>query len=343
LQNFVAEYLTGYQQTVGTSFMPTVTLRQASDIIWSSSYAVDTPSFVENPPIRRFQRATSPGGIEPLQQFQIVNKGLDNSEASFLLVGLETGPESVPVIVNLTTGEALIYDGSIGTGQRLWINPDGAGGVQATLERQDVSAKIRSVAGLVPGTPWAATQISSPAKPITIPRGTNDFWYLPVAHYNDPGLDRVLLSFPDLTVTDGRYDSADFDHAIFYLEPAAILTVSWLETQPATVDIALPGGLMYSPASASADPSAVAADLQRQVGERDLLETSLNKGVNRLKAAGVVATVELMPFRERQGSNEYLTSLQPVVVRERAPTGADALVNKGGLFGVTDFDDSTFR
>jgi hypothetical protein len=33
----------------------------------------------------------------------------------------------------------------------------------------------------------------------------------------------------------------------------------------------------------------------------------------------------------------------PLVVREPGPTGADRLPDAGGLWEVTDFDESTFR
>ena len=47
----------------------------------------------------------------------------------FLLSGISPTPEAVPMIVNLTTRRALVYRGTIGLGQRLWIRPLDDGGV----------------------------------------------------------------------------------------------------------------------------------------------------------------------------------------------------------------------
>jgi hypothetical protein len=57
----------------------------------------------------------------------------------------------------------------------------------------------------------------------------------------------------------------------------------------------------------------------------------------------VRASVALTPLAEQQGQMDRLVATMPVVQREVAPTGADTLPDAGGLFGVTEFDGSTYR
>jgi hypothetical protein len=76
---------------------------------------------------------------------------------------------------------------------------------------------------------------------------------------------------------------------------------------------------------------------------RDLLSLAIGTGVTRLKAAGIRSSVRLLDFTEQQRSTDYLTGVQPLRVKETGATGIDAFPDKGGLFGVTEFGESTFR
>jgi hypothetical protein len=289
------------------------------------------PALVENPARRREQRAPATGGIEPLHQFEVVNGGLDPAAAGFLLKGLPDGQECVPVIANVTTGEALVYHGTIGAGQRLWIAPGEDGAAQARLERTDVTARLVGVTGLVPGTPWPS--VATPARPLSLAPGPNRLWFLPVAHFDDRGLDRFLLALADLDMHEGRFDETGFDHSLFYLDPAVTLHAVWTEAEPAAFAIELPAGTLRHEAGAEADARAA----------RTQLESSLRSSIDRLRAAGVRAEVALRDFRETQRTGDALVAIQPIVRRELGPTGADALPDAGGVFGVTGFDDSTYR
>jgi hypothetical protein len=124
-----------------------------------------------------------------------------------------------------------------------------------------------------------------------------------------------------------------FDHSVFYQDPAVSLDLSWLETRPAAFRVELPGGLLRN-----ASGSTATALLSREE-----LGTSLDLAVNKLRAAGVASSVVLQPFHEVQGQTEYLVGVLPVMVREVAPMGADQMSEAGGLFGITQFDESTFR
>jgi hypothetical protein len=290
-------------------------------------------ALVENPVLRREQRTPTTGGIEPLHQFELVNGSLDPAPVSFLVTGLPDSPECVPLIANVTTGEALVYLGHVETGRRVWIGPDDAGLAVARLEREAVTDRLISITGLEPGRPWDAPSVVTPARALTLLPGTNALWFLPVAHFDRSGLDRFLLALAGLDLREGRYDETAFDSSLFYLDPAMTLHAVWEEAEPAAFDVQLPAGTLRHAAGAEADARAA----------RERLRTSLQASVDRLRATGVRGGVAIQPFRETQRAADALVSVQPMVRREIGPTGADAMPDAGGVFGVTSFDDSTYR
>ncbi len=327
LQAFVAEYVRLYQEAVEIQTIRTPLT------LWSETFKRTEASFVENPPQRRFLRVPAIGGIEPLQQFSLTQKGLDDAYADFLLVGLATAPEYVPAMINTSTGQALIFLGKIAPGERLWIRATEAGGIFAKLEDRDVSAQFRSVSAVTPGTAWANTQVEQPAKALVLQRGKNDLWFLPIAHFDQQGLDRFLMALADLLLKQGRFDETGFEAALFFQEPAVLFSLAWTEIQPASFDLNLPAGAMVSPRE----------QLEEALVERERLSFSLNLGVQKLKAAGVKGRVELMPFHEMQSQRDFIKEVLPKTIRQIGPTGADRRPDAGGLFEITTFNDSTFR
>jgi hypothetical protein len=286
--------------------------------------------------VRRAQRRPDAGGAEPLQRFTVTNGGLDPATVGVLLVGLAEGPEYAPVLVNVTNGQALVFLGAVPPGARLWIRSiegDEGSVLEARLEGDDVSDRLRGIDGLVPGVPWDASQALSPARPLVLDRGVNDLWFLPVAHYDVRGLDRALLALADLALKQGRWDETEFDASLFAQDPALALHLSWVETTPATLHIDLPGGLLRSRAGES----------QAAMAAREQLEFALDQGVDRLAAAGVVSQVRLRPFASAQRQRDRLTAVLPLRHREVGPTGGDHLPDAGGVFGITNFEDATFR
>jgi hypothetical protein len=293
-------------------------------------------AFLEFPPRRRAERFPATGGVEPLERFGVQQRGLDPTTAGFLLTGLAGGPEHVPVIASLTTGRALAFLGSIPPGQRLWLRPESeqpGAGVRAELEGVDVSEQLRSVARVVPGTSWTAGDLDAAPVALTLERGANDLWYLPVAHLDAPGLDRVLLALASLDLRQGRFDHTAFDRSLFAQPAAVALVVTWVERQPATVELRLPAGAMLSRPS----------DLDDALAARASLGDGLERGVDRLAAAGVATRVVLGELRETQGQMDRLAARLPLVQREVGPTGADRLPDAGGVLEVTTFDDSTYH
>lgn len=315
LTGFAEDYSAGYQDATSVRFHD------------------QKPLLVENPKRRRWLRPGLVDNITPLSQFTIENKGLDESAASFLLTGLPTGPESVPVIVNLTTGEGLMFQGNVGPGERLWLRALTDGTVAAQLERRDVTDRLRSITNIVPSEAWSGPQVQSPARAIRIGRGENRLWFLPVAHYDMLGLDRFLLALADLALTQGRWDEATLDHSVFYQDAAVTLTATWVEAEPASIELQVPVQTVrrHPLASGAVDD------------EREQLRGALELGVKRLKAAGVRSDVRALALSELQGQSDFLTSVLPLTIKEGGATGADKMPDAGALFDVTGFSDSTFR
>jgi|GEM_PF-452109 len=362
ITHFVAEYSNGFQRADEILAVPAIIRSDPSGWIRIPSppgggeepetenperLAFDrgVPVFLENPPLRRFERIPASGGIEPLHQFTIHQRGLDESSGSFLMVGLPGEPECSPAIVNITTGQALIYLDRIETGRRLWIRATPEGGAVAELEGIDVTDRLISVSGLVPGEAWSRDVVDSSPRSIRLVRGENRVWFLPIAHYNAPGLDRYLLALADLMLKQGRYDQTAFDHSLFYQAPAAQLRMSWLETRPACFEIWLPAGTMRSPAP----PSTVVTEEDREawrarwLENRDQLLASLNQGVGKLRGAGIDAEVKMLPLADVQRQRDRLVVIMPKTIRDRGTAGADRLVESGGAYDVTDYEQSIFR
>lgn len=308
-------------------------IRATPDIEEWSPDPPERSVLVENPEVARVQRVPAAGGIEPLHRFELTNRGLDPAPVSFLLVGCQAGPEFVPTLVQRTTGDALVFRGPVGPGQRLWLRSTPGGPAEAFLEGEDLSHRLVSVAGVVPGEPWDAARTETPATGLRLLPGTNRLWFLPLAHFDDAGLDRFLLALADADLRQGRFDECDFDRALFHQEPAAQLTASWVEAKPASFEVRLDAGVLRNGERRTDDALAARAEL------RD----ALDQAVQSLRPAGVEAAVRFRELASVQTQMDRLTGVQPVVHREVGTTGADRRRSAGGIFEVTEFDDSTYR
>jgi hypothetical protein len=197
----------------------------------------------------------------------------------------------------------------------------------------EVTAQLLSVNGLIPGAVWDSRQVHNPPRALRLARGINEFWFLTVAHFDALGLDRFLLGLADLALKQGRWEETQFDHALFYQDPGVQLRMTWLETEPASFQARLPLGLALRRATAPG----------RVENDREQFAKSVDVGVDRLRAAGVRSEVLALSLTETQASCDFLTETQPVSVREVGGTGSDRVPDKGGVFGVTGFGDSTYR
>ena len=334
---FVERYRAGFEVANRVRITPPV-------LRFEREPAGDGPALRENPPGLRRLRVPARGGIEPLSRFEIVNGGLDPVPLAAVITGLgSTGPEHAPLLANLTTGQALVLLGPVPPGARLWllpagpkVAPDGTPPeLVARLEGADIGDRVHAFTGFGPGPsgPPPPMPAGSPIPALTLARGVNELWFMPLAHFDVPGLDRVLLALAELALRQGRWDETGFDRSLFAQEPAATLQLAWAETTPATFVLDLPAGSLDSRAG----------DLDDALAARDRLEDALALALPRLAAAGVATGVRFRPHLEHQPARDRLAAVLPLTHREGGPTGADSLPDAGAAYGVTGFDDSTFR
>ena len=128
----------------------------------------------------------------------VVNAGIDPAPWAVVLTGLAGGPEFAPLIANRTTGHALVFRGAIGVGSRLTIAPSAADptALHADLDGHDVTDRLDSYLDLVPGPDGPGTRGAADPVP-TLALGSNELWFLPLAHYDTPGLGRFLFALAD--------------------------------------------------------------------------------------------------------------------------------------------------
>jgi hypothetical protein len=350
IKEIVFQYVSRFQAATGDVVVPAFALppdgpRRPSwrmpepGAVAPGDAAGTDPELVENPPRRRFGPDPAAARPQPLQRITVTSHGLDPVPLGLLLTGLSDAGEACPLLAHLGSGEALVYLGGLATGQRLWVRPTGDGSsITAFLEDRDVTADLHTVTGFTPGHPWTGGGVVPP-RPLLLRPGDNTLWFLPIAVYDEPGLDRFLLTLSDLSVTEGRFDTSSFDDALFDQEPRVRLDLTWVETLPASFSVRLPAGALATPGGGDGtDPLLDAA-----VVARDRLAVSLGEAVDRFRPAAVAAEVEFVPFSEVVRQFDTLTAVMPLTHREGGPSGADRLPESGGAFGVTRFEESTFR
>ncbi len=324
LRGFVEDYADAFETADDIELLPDFDT-------WNDAPVTIGHAFVENPVRAHRAELGGPTGPSPLHRQTIRNGGLEATPLHLLATGTASGPEYLPVVVNVTTGTALVHHGVVEPGQRLWIHSRDDGLV-ADLEGRDVSDRFRTVTHVAPGVPWEDTQTDT-AAPLILRPGDNELWFLPVAHYDEPGLDRVLLGLADLDLEQGRWNETGFDQSLFFQDPALVLQLLWSEATPASLHVDLDGGGLLSPAGR----------LDEALEDRSQLEASLARGVASLSAAGVESEVRLRPHASSQRQRDRLRLVLPLMQHEAGTVGIDHLPDAGGVFGVTDFNDSTYR
>lgn len=322
LRVLVGDYAEGFQRAAG---IQTVAPLDA----WSAD--ATGPQLVDNPTRVRRARLPDSGGWEPLAHLEVDNRGLDPAPWAVVLRGSGESSEHSPLVVNRTTGHAVLYRGSLAPGQRLTLAPSAADRAQlrADLDGHDVTDRLRVWTALDPG----AGGPGDPAPDVpagALARGRNALWFLPLATYDAPGLGRYLLAMADDTLTQARFGTTRFDRSLFAQPALVSAQVAWVEAQPATLEVRLPAATLTS------DPGRT----EDAVLARGRLEAGLDAAVDRTAGAGVAADVVLRAFTERQPGEAHLTGTWPRTFRAAGPTGADALPDSGAAFDLTDFDDS---
>lgn len=288
------------------------------------------PQLIENPP-RRTIAQPSGLGLAPLAQVRLTVASIADTPLAMLFTGIADGPEAAPLIANLTTGAALLWRGRIAPGAQLAIRAVGDRAT-ALLDGADVTDRLVGLTGFTPGEAWSPAQIATPPPALTLRRGSNILWFLPVAQYDVEGLDRYLLALPDLNLAQGRWDDTQFDRALFDLPAAVQFLATWVESAPAAIALDVAGQTVLRPAGAAGSADA----------DREQLVAALDIGIQRLRAAGVRATTRGTAFAEIQPVHDRIAAILPMRIEEGGSSGGERLPDSGGLWSVTSYDNSTF-
>ena len=237
LRILVESYTGGFQSATGISLVPPITKWAAPAPGLVASAAV----LRENPPLLRSARLPATGGIEPLARLHVTNGGIDPAPWAVVLTGTQGGDEFAPFLANRSTGDALVFRGRIGLGQVLLIAPRGDDRTRlyAELDGVDVTDRLDTYPHLVATTAGPGQRSVQP-QALHLTRGNNEFWFLPLAHYDTPGLDRYLLALAGDALRTGRFDQTAFDASLFAQPPEVSATLLWVEAMPAAFEVQLP-------------------------------------------------------------------------------------------------------
>lgn len=324
IQRFVEEYVDRFQRATAVMAVAPITA-------WSTERGASA-RFIENPLQVQFSEAGL-GAIKPLHRFTIDNRGLDSASVCFLLRAVGDQSEYVPCIANITTGRALLLRTPLAPGQRLWLGIAADGGAVATLEKQDVTARLVMIDPYLPGQVVEKDAMHAEALPIVLDRGKNELLFFSAAVYNEQGLDRALMTPILSDASQGAFDSSSFDHALFDQDARVHIDAAFAQSQPAEFAVELSGGGLVH----------AAGEEQQALNHREILAGSLGAGVAKLCAAGVRSAVELTPFREVQHQRDYLVDFIPKRIATIGPAGMDSAPQTGAVFEETRFNQSIFH
>jgi hypothetical protein len=290
--------------------------------------------FVEWP--RRPRRSAQLGSVPYLHRWTERNGGVFTATPTIEVTGLPGGRTAVPVVANLTTGQLVGWRGVLGTGRRLVIRSgDGEGGsVIAELDdevsgRRDVSDRLFSVSALTPGVPFRPADVDAEPRLFELVQGDNELRYLNAGLYDVDGIDHVGFALAPDDLREGAFDETRFDHALFPAGPVAHLALRWVERAPATFRIGIRRDVVVHQREADDALAGEVAD-------------ALARGLAELRAAGVVAELELRGLRETQ-PQQARVALPWVRLRpELGPAGADDRLAVSARFGASPLGDSRF-
>lgn len=291
--------------------------------------------FVEFPVRRRRSPALAgPGALRrPLAKLQLDNKGLEPTPLLGAITGVAGRRTAVPVLVNLTTGQVMLWAGLLECGQRLEFSVEG-GRLLTRLGDADVSDRLWTGEGFVPGQRFSPVIPDSEPRPLMLARGANTVWFWPLGLYDRPGLDSGVFATPEPDLEQGMWGATPegagsrFGRALFEQPAAVSLDLWWEEQVPASFRIELPAGVVRrARAGAGRDTETERAQLFRL----------LDEAVGELRAAGVDGRVEAAPLRTVQRLASRGRPLPPIATWDVQPLES-TLGGISALFDTTATD-----
>ena len=276
------------------------------------------------------------GDIPYLYRWSETNKGLDETQVTFALTGVYGGKTTVPILVNITTGDLIGYAKELPFGQRLEINAKSGTDdtAVATLNGVDVSARVFSLRGFQLGVPFTRAQLDAQPRLPRVARGNNDWIFLAIGLFDIKGLNHFFFSIADQHLYEAVFDETVFNHALFPSGTVARLEMQWIETEPASFEVQVPRYLIAEPDTVS---SAESMPMYAEIAD------GLRGAIADLRAAGVRSQVKFVPFSETQGQRVRVTLPWLVTDRQAGSAGTHDRLSLGGQFGETSLGDSRFE
>jgi hypothetical protein len=301
--------------------------------------------FVEWP--RRTRRSRQLGTVPYLHRWTERNGGVFAATPRLEIVGLPGGRTAVPIVANLSAGALIGWRGVIGAGRRLVIravDEDGEGGAGAgevggavavaelddeVSGRRDVTDRLFSVSSFTPGRPFPPEDIDAEPRLFALVQGDNDLRYLNAGLYDVDGIGHVGFALAPDDLREAAFDATTFDHSLFPAGPVAALAMSWVERVPATYRVGVRRDVVVH--RRVADPGIVG----------DVAD-ALARGLDELRAAGVVAELDLHGFEEGQ-RQRVRVALPWVRLRpEPGPSGDGERLAVSARFGASPLGESRF-
>lgn len=288
--------------------------------------------FVEWP--QRHRRSTQLGIVPHLYRWTERNGGVFAASPRIEIIGLGDQRTAVPIVANLTTGQLVGWRGVIGTGRRLVIRADDDDTVIAELDdevsgRRDVSDRLFSVSHVEQGAPIGPADLDAVPQLFDLLQGDNELRYLNAGLYDVPGLDNVGFALAPDDLREGVFDQTTYNHSLFPAGPVAVLAMTWTERVPATFRIVMRRDVVLHRRDV-VDPLA---------GE---VADALARGLDELRAAGVVAELEVRGMHEAQ-PQRVRVALPWVRLRPQvAPSGDGERLAVSARFGDSPLGDSRF-
>ncbi len=338
IRGFVYSYVSESERALRSTFVPGLRRFSLDDAFGEHE---EHPGYrplrlVENPRrVRRSATLEAVGGRVPyLHRWEERNLGLTEAVARIAITGQPGERTAVPVVVNLTTGDLIGYAGVLRVGQRLELEPVEGRTARALLDGGDVTERVFSVGGFVPGIPFAPDDLDDEPLLPPLARGINRWLFLSVGLYDVRGLNRVFFAIADEALREGAYDSTFFDHAVFPSGIVARLELEWTEVEPASFQVRVPRCVVLEAPEIAGVPEGPA---------HERLADGLRAAVAEIRAAGVRAEVLLDPFVETQPQRVRATLPWLVVPPERGPSGIGETVELGARFGESALDKARFE
>ncbi|WP_261565101.1 hypothetical protein [Frankia gtarii] len=353
ITTYLHETVLGIERALGGTLVPGLARRDLQAAFRADARPGWRPlGFVENPErrVRGAALASRAGRVPYLHRWTDTNHGLGPAPVTVTVVGQSGGRTAVPVLVNLTTGEAIGYAGVARVGQRLTIGPAPGQPPDGRVARavladdrgapdRDVTDRAFSLSGFRLGRPFglADAEAGGPRLP-TQARGDNRWMYVSGALFGVDGLDATYLQITDEPLREGVFDGSNFDEAVFPSGTAATVTLEWTEQEPAAFRVVIPRGLVALPrapggAAGAGGPSTLVGEIAELISG-DLAD---------LHAAGVRARLVLEPFTERQASRVRVRLSWMRPPRQIASAGERVRLGVGGRFGQAGFGQARFE